>query len=92
MMSRHLKILLLVLLVLHTGVGREIPASEHFSKLVQVSVVEMEGEGEGKVEVVAGPLHLHLGRAAGRQLLRRLLDQEVSSYHFRLGTFFDEPL
>ena len=81
-MSRHLKLLLL--LVLHTGFGREIPASEHFSRLVQVSVVEVEGEEEGgKVEVVAGPLHLHLGRVAGSQLLRRLLAQEVSSHHFR---------
>ena len=84
MMSCHLKLVLLVLLVLHTSVGREIPAtapSEHFSRLVQVSVVEVEEE-RGKVEVVAGPLHLHLGRVAGRQLLRRLLAQEVSSHHF----------
>ena len=68
----------LLLLVLHTSVGREIPASDYFSRIVQVSVVEEE-EG-GKVQVVAGPLHLHLGRAAGSQLLRRLLAQEVSSH------------
>ena len=74
--------LLLLVLVLHTVAGRQIPASEHFSRLVQVSVVEEEVEG--KVEVLAGPLHLHLERAAGSQLLRRVLAQEV--YDIPTGT------
>ena len=81
MMSRRLKPvmlqILLQVLVLHTVAGREIPASEHFSRLVQVSVVEEEG---GKAQVLAGPLHLHLERAAGNQLLRRVLAQGVSNF------------
>ena len=68
--------LLLQVLLLHTVAGRQISAREYFSRLVQVSVVE-EVEGD-KVEVLAGPLHLHLERAAGNQLLRKVLAQEVS--------------
>ena len=75
-----LQILLLVLL--HNVGGREIPASEHSSRLVQVSVVEEEGD---QLQVEAGPLHLHLGRAAGAQLLRRVLAEEVSNFR---GRFF----
>ena len=85
MMSRRLKPvmlqLLLQVLVLHTVAdGRKIPAREHFSRLVQVSVVEEEVEEGGKVQVLAGPLHLHLERAAGSQLLHRVLAQEVSDF------------
>jgi hypothetical protein len=65
----------LLLLVVHTVAGREIPASEHSSRLVQVSVVVEEGGGQ--VQVAAGHLHLNLGRVAGSQLLSRLLAEEV---------------
>ena len=68
----------LLLLVVHMVAGREIPANEHSSRVVQVSVVV--GEEGGQVQVVAGSFHLHLGRAAGSQLLRRLLAEEVSDF------------
>ena len=79
-MSRRLKLVMLqlLLLVVHTVAGREIPTSEHSSRLVQVSVVV--GEGGGQVQVAAGHLNLHLGRVAGSQLLRRLLAEEVSDF------------
>ena len=35
-------------LVLHIVVGREIPASEHFSRSVDVTVVEGDGGGGGE--------------------------------------------
>ena len=82
-MSRCLKLVmwqLLLLLLLHTVAGREIPASEHSSRLVQVSVVVVEEEG-GQVQVEVGPLHLHLGRVAGSELLSRLLAEEVSDFN-----------
>ena len=80
-MSRCLKLVMwqLLLLLLHTIAGREIPASEHSSRLVQVSVV-VEEEG-GQVQVEVGPLHLHLGRVAGSELLSRLLAEEVSDFN-----------
>ena len=53
-------------LVLHIVVGREIPASEHFSRSVDVTVVEGDG---GEVQLVAGPLVINLGRVA---LLQRV--------------------
>ena len=79
-MSCRLKLVMLqlLLLVVHTVAGREIPTSEHSSRLVQVSVVV--GEGGGQVQVAAGHLNLHLGRVAGSQLLRRLLAEEVSDF------------
>ena len=79
-MSRRLKLVMLqlLLLVVHTVAGREIPTSEHSSRLVQVSVVVEEGGGQ--VQVAAGHLNLHLGRVAGSQLLRRLLAEEVSDF------------
>ena len=82
MMNRRLKPvmlqLLLQVLALHAVAdGRKVPASEHFSRLVHVSVVE---GAEGMVQVLAGPLHLHLERAEGTQLLRRVLAQEVSDF------------
>ena len=63
-------------LVLHIVVGREIPASEHFSRSVDVTVVEGDG---GEVQLVAGPLLINLGRTAGNDLLSTVLAQEVSS-------------
>ena len=90
--SRRLKLVMLqlLLLVVHTVAGREIPASEHSSRLVQVSVV-VEEEG-GQVQVTAGPLQLHLGRAAGSQLLRRILTEEVSDFRGSWRPFFDDLL
>ena len=66
---------LLLLLVLHAVVGRQVPSSEHFSQVVQVAVEEKEEDGE--VRLVVGNLKLHLGRRAGEHLLDRVLVQEV---------------